>query len=124
MTDQAFVQQEIIDASLLDPADIRCPQCHKNTIMCSGLSQIASREVWEEGVVTSQTSDAVAGGAFDIQRIDCLHCNKTFLLRNPELFKLERENLGLKRQITVLQRDLSDRGGAPPAAGTGNDWLN
>jgi transposase-like protein len=124
VTDQAFVQQEIIDGSLLDPADIRCPQCKKNTIVCSGQSQIASREVWEEGVVTSQTSDATSGGAFDIQRIDCLNCNKTFLLRNPELFQLERENLKLKQKVTDLQRELIERGGAPPAAGANLGWMN
>ena len=122
-TDQAFVQQEIVDGARLDPADIRCPQCKKNTIVCSGQSQVPSREIWEDGVVVSQENDATRS-SFDIERIDCLNCNKTFILRNPELFQLERENLGLKRQITTLQRDLEDRGGAPPTTGNNAGWLN
>ena len=122
--DQAFVNQEVIDGADLDPGDLRCPQCHRNTFVVSGQAQMAHREVWEQGEVVDRQSDPAQGGSFDIERMDCLHCNKTYLIRSPELFRLERENLNLQTKNAELRRELIDRGGTSGGSGANLGWLN
>lgn len=112
MTDKAFVQQEIIDASRFDPQDIRCPRCQGNTLILSGQAQLPQREVMVDGVVTDRINNPEAGGSFDVERIDCLPCTITYLLREPKLFILERENLELKHQVKDLSDDLADCSGS------------
>jgi hypothetical protein len=112
VTDQAFVQQEIIDASILDPQDIRCPRCKGNTLVLTGQAQVPQREIMEAGEITDRQVNLDAGGTFEVERIDCLPCNVTYLLREPKLFQLERENLDLKHQVNVLNDDLADCSGS------------
>jgi hypothetical protein len=124
VTDQAFVHQEILDASLLNPADLRCPRCKGNTLVLTGQAQIPQREIMENGVMTHHTSNAEAGGSFDVERIDCLPCNVTFMVRDPKLFQLERENLNLKHENEELKRTLGEGGSGSGSQNTGIGWLN
>jgi hypothetical protein len=71
------------------------------------------REVMEDGVITRQITDENDLGAFDISRLDCLACSKTFLIRDAELFRLEMENMNLRTQL-----------GKPVVVSMGSSFLN
>lgn len=116
MSSQAFVLQEIIDASILDPNDLRCPRCQGNTLVLSGQAQMPQREVMEKGTITAQIP-TTEGGSFNVEQIDCLPCNVRFEVREPKLFQLERENLNLKDEITELQIERESRNGGPGSSG-------
>lgn len=112
MTDQAFVRQEVVDASIFDPSDLRCPKCNGNTLVLTGQAQLPQREIRENGETVDRQTRPENEGSFDIDRIDCLPCNNTYLLRSPKLYLLEAENLSLKYKVADLERALEDRGGS------------
>lgn len=116
MTDTSFVQQEIIDASTLNPGELRCPRCKGDTLVLSGQAQIEQREIMEHGVITDRQPNTKDAGSFDVTRIDCVPCTKTFHLRSPKLFALERENSDLKFQVGELMRKV----GEVPEGGPGS----
>ncbi len=113
MKDQAFVRQEILDASHVDPADLRCPKCFSNTLVLSGHAEMPQREIHEDGQLVHREFNHEAQSSFDIERIDCVHCAVTYILRDPKLFALERENLNLRTELAGLRREL----GETPAGG-------
>ena len=115
MNDRAFVQQEILDASVVDPSDIRCPRCRGNTLVLTGLAQMPQQGIMEGGVIVERLSNPEAGGTFDIERIDCVSCTITYLIRAPKLFQLERENLKLTHKVEDLQGALDDCSGTADA---------
>ena len=125
MKDEAFVRQEIIDGADLNPADLRCPKCKGNTLVLSGQAQVPQREIWENGVVVAMHSTPEQGGSFDIERMDCVPCQRTYFVRNPRVFELERENLDLQNQNNLLRQELVERGGNPGGdQGAGLGYIN
>jgi hypothetical protein len=106
MKDEAFLQQEVVNGALINPGDIRCPGCKGNTYVLSGQVQMPQREVWENGVATHFQAKPELGGSFDIQRLDCPRCRMTFVFRNPDLFRLEAENLALQAKVDKLTDEL------------------
>jgi hypothetical protein len=108
MKDEAFLQQEIINGATINPGDIRCPGCKGNTYVLSGQIQMPQREIWEDGVATLCKTKAELGGSFDVERLDCPRCRMTFVIRNPDLFRLEAENHSLKAKIDKLEDELEN----------------
>jgi hypothetical protein len=120
-SDEAFVRQEILDAAELNISDLRCPHCQGNTLVLTGYDQVSMRQIRENGEVVNTAIDQEGNGMFDVQRMDCVPCATTYLIRNPELFRLERENLHLKTENFNLRLQVEDKGGTstPPIPGVG-----
>lgn len=116
MARKAFIQQEIIDGSVLNPAGLQCPRCSGNTLVLHGTMQINAWETMEDGVIVEQKTDAEDSGAFDVTRIDCLPCNVTFQVRDPQLYRLEYEILKLSTQIKKMERVAGRFGGGGSSA--------
>ncbi len=105
-SDQAFVRQEIIDCDVLNVQDIRCPNCKNNTLVLSGHEKIPQKEIMEEGIITSQLPGSYEDGSFDLEKIDCLSCNTEFIVKDHVMYQLEKENLELKRILSVKENKL------------------
>jgi ribosomal protein S27E len=101
MSDQAFIKQEIVDENILNIQDIRCPNCKNNTLVLSGYEKIPQKEIMEAGIITSQLPGSYEDGAFDLEKIDCLSCNTEFIIKDHTMYQLEKENLELKKLLSV-----------------------
>jgi hypothetical protein len=101
MSDQAFVNEEIVDSNILDPNNIKCPKCKSDTLLLVGQSQVPQRNIMENGIITKEMPGEYEDGSFDLEEINCLTCNTKFIVHSHDLFRLEKENLELARRAGI-----------------------
>jgi DNA-directed RNA polymerase subunit RPC12/RpoP len=98
MANKAIIQEEIVNAADIDPNSIRCPRCKGDTLILKGNSQIAREEVMEKGEIISVNTNADSH-AFELEVIECMPCDRRFIIKTREVFQLEQSNESLRQLV-------------------------
>lgn len=100
-SDKAFSKEEIVDSISINPNEVKCPKCGNNSLVLVGQAQIPQRDIIENGIVTATLAGKYEEGSFSVEEIDCLFCNIKFIVKDHDLFILEKENASLKNKLLI-----------------------
>lgn len=96
-----------IDASRIDPNDIRCPSCQAKNPILIGHLRVPHCEVTSQHLVVRSLTAGDEPDSFDLERIECQECGNRCDVVDPEVFALSINNLTLQAECDQLRRLLS-----------------
>lgn len=108
MAQRAFRLQEYVSADVVDQSQPVCPRCGLSTIVVVGAELFPRIRIVESGVTTETRihSDQDALQGFFIERIECIACNRSFVLLDASVFALQKQNSELSAEVEQLRRRL------------------